>query len=125
MWQRLLLIAFGGAAGSLLRFGLGGWVNARVASHFPWGTLAVNALGCLLFGIVASVLAQRTHLEQHVAPLLLVGFIGAFTTFSTFAHDTHKLMDDGRWLHMGANLLLQNVVGVALVIVGVLVGRWL
>ena len=109
----------------MLRYGVSGWVNGRIASHFPWGTLVVNALGCLLFGSVAAMLAQRTYFEQHVAPLLLVGFIGAFTTFSTFAHDTHKLMDDGRWLHVSANLLLQNVVCVVLVLVGVAVGRLL
>ena len=123
LWQRLALLAAAGAAGSLARYGLTGLVQRLVPSGFPWGTFAVNALGCLLFGFVWALAEERVIISGATRMILLVGFMGAFTTFSTFAFETGQLLDDSEWLLAAGNLLLHNLVGVALVIVGIAIGK--
>ncbi len=123
LWQRLALLAAAGAAGSLARYGLTGLVQRLVPSGFPWGTFAVNALGCLLFGFVWALADERVIISGATRMILLVGFMGAFTTFSTFAFETGQLLDDSEWLLAAGNLLLHNLVGVALVIVGIAIGK--
>ncbi len=122
-WQRLLLLAAAGAAGTLARFALSGAVQRWQPTTFPWGTLAVNGLGCLLFGLVWSLADERLIISGATRAVALVGFMGAFTTFSTFAFETGQMLDDGQWLLAAGNLLLQNVSGVALVLVGIALGR--
>lgn len=124
LWQKILLLAVAGAAGTLARFGLAGLVQ-RIApgSEFPWGTLAVNAAGCLLFGVVWSLAEERLIISGATRAIVLVGFMGAFTTFSTFAFETGQMLDDSQWLAAAGNLLVQNVAGVALVLLGIAVGK--
>jgi fluoride exporter len=124
LWQKLLLLAATGAAGTLARFGLSGLVQ-RIgpSSGFPWGTFAVNAVGCLLFGIVWSLAEERLIISGATRAIVLVGFMGAFTTFSTFAFETGQMLDDAQWLAAAGNLLLQNVAGVALLLVGIALGK--
>ncbi|MEM8739157.1 MAG: CrcB family protein [Planctomycetota bacterium] len=115
----VLLLAVGGAAGTLARVGLAALVQKAHGGPWPWGTLVVNALGCLLFGTLWGVFNLRL---PHVSPLwslaLLGGFCGAFTTFSTFAFETHRLSGDAPAAHALGYLLLSNVAGLALVWVG-------
>lgn len=122
-WQRMLLLAAAGAAGTLARFTLAGFVQRLVPTEFPWGTFSVNALGCLLFGLVWSLADERMIISGATRAVVLVGFMGAFTTFSTFAFETGQLLDDGQWLSAAGNVLLQNVSGVVLVLAGMAVGR--
>lgn len=123
LWQKLLLLAVAGAAGTLARFGLGGLVQRMVPGTFPWGTLAVNAVGCFAFGIVWSLAEERLIISGATRTILLIGFMGAFTTFSTFAFETGQMLDDSQWLAAAGNILLQNVAGIVLVVVGIAVGR--
>jgi fluoride exporter len=123
LWQRLALLSLAGAVGTLARYGLSNLVQRFSPSEFPWGTLAVNALGCLAFGVVWSLAEERMLISGATRIVLLVGFMGAFTTFSTFAFETGQLLDDSQWLTAAASLLAQNVLGVALVLVGMAVGR--
>ncbi len=123
LWQRLLLIAAAGALGTLARYGLGGLVQRMVPSGLPWGTFAVNALGCLLFGIVWSLAEERMLISGATRIIVLIGFMGAFTTFSTFAFETAQLLDDSQWLLAAANVLLHNVTGVVLIVVGMAIGK--
>ncbi len=123
LWQRLALIAAAGAAGTLARYGLSGVVQRVAPANLPWGTFAVNALGCLLFGFVWSLAEERMLISGATRMIVLVGFMGAFTTFSTFAFETGQLLDDSQWLMAGANLLLHNVTGVVLVLVGMAIGK--
>jgi fluoride exporter len=125
MLSKLLLIGAAGAAGTLARYGLGGFVQARFAGVFPYGTLAVNLLGCLLFGLIVALADRYTALSSETRIILLVGFMGAFTTFSTFMFESQKLMEDGEWLRLSLNLLGQNVGGLACVILGLALGRML
>ena len=125
LWQRVALLAVAGAAGSLARYGLTGLVQRLVSTAFPWGTFAVNAIGCLLFGFVWALAEERMIISGATRAMVLVGFMGAFTTFSTFAFETTQLLDDSQWLLAAGNLLLHNVAGVALVLVGIAVGKLL
>lgn len=125
LWQRLLVLAGAGAAGTLARYGLGGLVQRLHGSLFPWGTFAVNALGCLAFGFVWSLAEERLIISGHTRTIALIGFMGAFTTFSTYAFETSRLLGDGQWLLAAGNMLLQNVAGITLLLVGMALGRLL
>jgi len=91
-----LLIGVGGAVGALLRYGISGWVQQGARSTFPWGTMAVNVLGCLLMGALARALFDASVLRPEYRMAILVGGLGAFTTFSTFGYDTLGLLNDGQ-----------------------------
>jgi CrcB protein len=117
-------LAAAGAAGTLARFGLGGLAQRLTTSGFPWGTLVVNGVGCLLFGIVWSLAEERLVISGTTRTIALVGFMGAFTTFSTFAFETTQMLDDGQWFLAAANVLAQNVTGVVLVLAGIAVGKF-
>ncbi|MGD9723198.1 MAG: CrcB family protein [Pirellulales bacterium] len=123
VWQRLLLLAIAGALGTLARYGLGGLVQRIAPASFPWGTFAVNALGCLMFGIVWSLAEERALISGRTRIILLIGFMGAFTTFSTFAFETGQLLADSQWLLVAGNMLLQNAVGIGLLLAGIALGK--
>jgi CrcB protein len=125
MWQKILWIALAGAAGTLARFGLQAAVQRIGGFTFPWGTLAVNALGCLLFGIVWQLGEERLRISGEMRFIVLVGFMGAFTTFSTFAFETANLLRGAEWWLAAANFALQNTLGIALLFLGIAIGRQL
>jgi len=116
--QNLILMALAGGAGALCRYGLGGVVQRLAGDRFPMGTLAVNLLGCLLFGLVWGWLEGRAGFSPQTRAIVLTGFMGAFTTFSTFAFETANLLQSGQWLAAAFNVGVQTVLGVVLVIVG-------
>ena len=123
MWQRLLLLALAGAFGALARYGLAGIVQKRLGVEFPWGTFAVNILGTFLFGLIWSLAEERAFLSAEIRTIILTGFMGAFTTFSTFMFESGALLRDGEWLQCGANILGQVVVGLAALFLGLALGR--
>ena len=118
MIRVLVWIALAGAAGTLARFGAIEAVRRVAGAGFPWGVLAVNAAGCFAYGLLAARLPPGE--AQLVA---LTGFLGAFTTFSTYAFDVGHMIERGAWLPLGAYLAGQNVGGVALVIAGAALGK--
>jgi len=121
---KLLLIAVAGGLGALARYWLSGVIANRLPeSGFNWGTACVNLLGCLVFGVLYALMESRLSISPEARTVTLVGFMGAFTTFSTFAFDTAVLMQDARWLLVGGNLLLQNGVGIAALLLGLAIGR--
>ncbi|MBN2583884.1 MAG: fluoride efflux transporter CrcB [Planctomycetes bacterium] len=121
---KLLLIAAGGAAGTLLRYGLGGLVQGRMAdSTFPWGTLTVNLLGCLLIGSLWVMGEEKSLLGPEMRLMLMVGLLGAFTTFSTFGLETMNLVAKGQWLAAGGNVLASVLLGLLGVWLGMTVTR--
>ncbi len=123
MAHRLLWIGLAGAAGALARYGVALAVQ-RGTHGFPWATLLVNAVGCFAFGLVVTLGAERGLLPIAVETVVLVGFIGAFTTFSTFGYETAAMLRDGHLVLAGANVLAQNGLGVVAVLLGVGLGRW-
>jgi len=96
----LAYVALGGALGALARYGISGWVYDRMGESFPWGTLVVNLLGCLVLGVAIRWL-QVTAVAPGVRPFLTIGLLGAFTTFSTFSYETVALLQEGQWLRAG------------------------
>jgi CrcB protein len=113
-----------GAAGTLSRYWLGGLVQRICGESFPWGTLAVNGLGCFLFGFVWSLAEERLVISGETRFLILTGFMGAFTTFSTFAFETGEQLRDSEWLLALGNVAAQLILGLALVFLGTALGRW-
>ncbi|MFO7588059.1 MAG: fluoride efflux transporter CrcB [Gemmatimonadota bacterium] len=116
----LVWIALGGALGAVARYGLSGWVQSVSAGTFPWGTFVVNVLGCFLLGFAFRVL-QLSALSPAVRGGVTVGFIGAFTTFSTFGLEAVGLLQDGRWARAAGYLGGSVAIGLA----AVLAGLWL
>ena len=125
-WQVVLGLAAAGALGTLARYALSGWVGRLHPESLviaPLGTLAVNALGCFLFGLVWAWTATRSDVSPEVRLVVLAGFLGAFTTFSTFGFETMHLLREQAWGWAIANVLAQNVVGVAMAFLGFVSGR--
>ena len=123
--QKLSLLALMGAIGTLVRYGLGGFVQAHCGKIFPWGTVVVNLSGCLLFGIVWSSLEERWPTSGETRAIILVGFMGAFTTFSTFMFETERLLRDAEWWPALGYFTIHNVGGLAALVAGLAVGRFL
>ena len=121
--NNLLIIAVGGALGSVSRYGLGVAVQGAVPTAFPWGIVVVNLLGCFLFGVVAGLVARGNVLPGYAESALLIGFLGGFTTFSTFAFNNATMLQDGRIGWLAANLLIQNIGGIVLLFAGLLLTR--
>ena len=124
MLKDLAWLALAGGTGALCRYGLTGLVQRLVGSTFPWGTMAVNMLGCFLFGFVWSLAESRLLISTHTRFILLTGFMGAFTTFSSFAFDSGALIRDSQWILAGVNIVVQNIAGLGFLFLGFLASRW-
>ncbi|MTI11271.1 fluoride efflux transporter CrcB [Curvivirga aplysinae] len=92
----ILAIAAGGAVGALARHFFAHWINSQMAGHFPWGIMLCNILGAFLMGALIEMSAMHWSLSQEFRAFLVVGILGSFTTFSTFALDTVLLMQRGQ-----------------------------
>ena len=121
--MKLLGLALAGGLGTLLRYGLSSLVQRHAGLAFPWGTLVVNLAGCFLFGLLWSLFESRWAVSRELRTVVLVGFLGGFTTFSSFAFEAAGLLEQGAWRAALGHLLGQNVLGVALVFLGLAVGR--
>jgi len=116
--QAWLLMALAGAIGTVCRYSLGRWVMNATGGTFPWGTFAVNALGCLVIGIVAGEIEKEALVSPVIRLALVVGFLGGFTTFSSFALEAYSLVLTRDWLAAGGYVALTNVTGLAAVWIG-------
>ena len=123
MIEKTLWLALAGACGTLARYGLAGMVHRWLGSSFPWGTAFVNILGCFLFGLVWAAASERGVISPEMRTIILVGFMGAFTTFSTFVSETGQLLSDAELLLGLANITFQIVTGIGIFYLGLAVGR--
>ena len=96
MIRMVLAVAAGGVVGTLIRFGVSTWVSTQWPRHFFFATLAVNLLGCLLIGYLYASFLHRPELSPEMRSGLIVGFLGAFTTFSSFSLDGLRLLESGQ-----------------------------
>jgi CrcB protein len=116
--QTSLLVGVAGAAGTLLRYGLGGWLARATGGVFPWETFVINTLGCLAIGVLAGLFDKGALLPPSVRMALMVGLIGGFTTFSTFALDAFRLVAVGQLAAACGYVLLTNLAGFAALLAG-------
>ncbi len=113
----------GGAVGAALRYGAAAGMNQLFGRNFPYGTLSVNLLGSFLIGFLAIYFSQRALLDTALAQGLMVGVLGAFTTFSTFSLDNLQLLEQGQWLVFALNIVLNVGLCLLAVYLGTLVAR--
>ena len=111
-----LYIFVGGGLGSMCRYAMSVWLPRATAAHFPWATLAANALGCLLIGLWLGYLEARP--SRLLALLFVTGFCGGFTTFSTFMNEGSSLMKDEQYLYMMLYLFGSLILGLIAVMAG-------
>lgn len=122
---RLAWVFLAGGIGALTRIGLAGLIQRWSGSSFPLGTFVINIIGCLLFGWIWSLAEERLLISGETRFILLTGFIGAFTTFSTFAFESSGLLRDSEWLLAAGNILGQTVLGMFAILAGMALGRLL
>ncbi len=118
----VLAVALGGAAGAVGRYALSYLVNQAGGAVFPWGTLTVNLLGSFLLGFLTGLTAE-SFVSSRARALLGIGFLGSFTTFSTFAVESLNLLRKGEWVAALSNLAVTNIAGVVAAFSGLLVSR--
>lgn len=116
-------IAVAGALGALARYGLEGLVSRRVAGAFPWGTFAVNVTGAFALGFIFTVMTEQLTTAAWVRGAITIGFLGAYTTFSTLSFETYRLLEDGALRVAAANAFGSLAAGLAAVYLGVVAGR--
>jgi CrcB protein len=122
---KLLLIAIGGAVGTLARYGTS-TAMMPWSERFPWGTLTVNLVGCFIMGCLQGMFAERWMIRPEYQAAILVGFLGGLTTFSSYGWESFAFMQAGQFWRAGANILLNNVAGIVLVLLGYGLGaKWL
>ena len=122
MFQKILFLSIAGALGTLARYGLVSLMQKSSTSFLPWGTLSVNLIGCFLGGLVWAVTEHKFHLSGETRAIILIGFMGAFTTFSSFILETSEFMRNAEWIRAASNVLMQNVVGAIALFAGFSVG---
>jgi CrcB protein len=122
--MNLLLVGTGGAIGSICRYLLGGWVYTAMGKpEFPFGTFVVNMIGCLLIGLFNEYAEARQLVAAHFRLLMVVGFLGGFTTFSSFGYETVELIREGEPAYAAINAIAQVVIGVCGCALGIWIGK--
>ena len=121
--RTVVAIAVAGAAGALARYGLDGFVARRASGAFPWGTFVVNVSGAFVLGFVFTVMTEQLTTAPWLRAGVTIGFLGAYTTFSTLSLETYRLVEDGALGLAAANVVGSLAAGLAAVYVGVVAGR--
>ncbi|MBU0467986.1 MAG: fluoride efflux transporter CrcB [Candidatus Omnitrophica bacterium] len=120
---KVLLLCVGGAFGTVSRYLLSTLVYRSAGSEFPYGTMLVNLLGCFIVGVLATLSESKYLLTPNLKLLLIIGFCGAFTTFSAFILETANLMKDGETTRAFLNVFLSLIVGFLVLRLGVFIGE--
>ncbi|WP_457571471.1 fluoride efflux transporter CrcB [Desulfovulcanus sp.] len=121
--SKIILLGLSGGLGAISRYYIAGLVQNHFNSTYPFGTMAVNLLGCLAFGFIWAFLEDKLFLSPSLRLYVLTGFMGAFTTFSTFSFETANLIRYSQWLWAMLNLVGQNILGISLIFLGMFLAR--
>jgi CrcB protein len=120
--RTVLAIVVAGALGALARYALQAVIDPR-SGALPWGTFVINVSGSFLLGLVFTLTTERLTVEPWLRTALTVGFLGAYTTFSTLAFETVRLLDGGEWVAAFLNMAGSAICGVVAVLAGIMVAR--
>ena len=121
--SRYLAVALGGALGAMARYYLGGSALGRAAAPFPTATFVINVTGSFILGFFLTLATERINVNPHLRLALAVGFVGAYTTFSTFEYETARLVEERGYLLAFLNVALSFLVGFAAVWGGIILAR--
>jgi len=119
----VLLVGAGGFLGAITRYLIDGRIAAYAGGAFPWGTFAINVSGSFAVGLLFALMIDRAVLAPELRGPLMIGFLGSYTTFSTLALESWRMIEDGAWLSATLNLGGSIVIGLVAVIAGVALGR--
>lgn len=123
MPTKLLYLALAGSMGTLARYGLSGLVHRISGAAFPWGTLVVNVTGCFLAGLLWTLFESRWPVSGETRATILVGFMGAFTTFSSLILESSHLLRSAEWFFAVANVTMHTGLGFVAVFAGIALAR--
>ncbi|MDI6727676.1 MAG: fluoride efflux transporter CrcB [Thermodesulfovibrionales bacterium] len=118
-----LIIGAGGFIGAIARYAIGVWIGQKWGRSFPLGTFVINVSGSFFIGLIMSLFTERFMVNPQWRLLLVVGFLGAYTTFSTFEYETGRLVKDGEWLVASMNVILSVFVGFVALKIGELIAK--
>jgi len=119
----VLAVAFGGGLGALSRYVVDSLIEHRADSLFPWATFTINVTGCFLNGLLVALVVDQLGAPPWLSRGLIIGFLGAYTTFSTFGSETYELTELGHWGLAVVNVAFSAAAGVAAVALGQALGR--
>ncbi len=122
-FTKYLAVAAGSALGGILRYYLGGTLLSRIAAPFPLATFVINITGSFIIGFFLTLAAERVSLSPNLRLAIAVGFVGAYTTFSTFEYETARLIEEHGWMPAMLNIVLSVVVGFVAVFGGIFAAR--
>lgn len=122
---RTLWIALGAILGANARYWIGLWAGNRLGASFPFGTFIVNSTGCFLIGLFFGLGETRFTISGELRLFLVVGFLGSYTTFSSFGYESMSLVRSGNLWLGGLNIMANLVVGLLSVVLGLQIARWL
>lgn len=123
--MQLVYIGLFGALGCVARYLVSGWIYALAGRAFPWGTLAVNIFGSFILGLIMEGTLRSSLIPAQVRIGVTIGFLGGFTTFSTFSYETFRLLEDGSFLQAGANFFLSTLLCLVATAAGIFIARQL
>ena len=121
--MQVLLVGAGGFVGAIARYLVDTWLGRSMGTAFPWGTVVVNATGSFVLGLLFALLVERSLGPADLRIPILVGFLGAYTTFSTYLLDSWRLVEQGNWPLAAVNLFGSIALGLAALLVGMSLGR--
>lgn len=117
------MVAIGGLVGSVARFWLGGVISQRMGARFPYGTFVINCTGCFLIGLVMTLIAEKGYANSMWRYLIVIGFLGGYTTFSSFEYETFRAAQDTEGIVALLNVLGSVGIGFLSVWLGAITGR--
>jgi fluoride exporter len=122
---QVLFVALGGAIGSAARYLVGGWFAVRFGAAFPYGTFVINVSGSFIIGFFLAFAQDRVSISPYWRLFFAVGFVGGYTTFSTFEYEAIRLLQDGEMLLAAVYLMGSVVTGGVAAIAGIALGSWI